>query len=175
MKQNDGIQLTGRSVLRGWKRGVLGALLARGMTLEQAQAEARRLGALVYERAVSNLVVTAGKGLVGDLMIDDESAGLAYHAIGTGTTTPAAGDTALETEVARKVWGSRERAGNTIYLSAFYPAAECAYYVKEAGVFGGSGASATPDSGTLFSHYLQSYDNSGGAVDLTFDYSVEIG
>jgi len=171
----DGLILKGRSVMRGWKAGVIPALLAQGMTLKQAQTEARRLGELIYERAVSNLIVTAGKGLVGDLMVDEESAGLAYHAIGTGTTTPSVSDTTLTTEVKRKLWASRDRTGNMVELSAFYPATECTYNIKEAGVFGGSTAGATPNSGTLFSHYLQSYDNSAGSVDLTFDYSVEIG
>lgn len=171
----DGIMLKGRSVMRGWKRGVIPALLGAGKTLKEAQEIALRCGALRHISRVDNLIVTAGKGLVGDLMVDEESAGLAYHAIGTGTTTPSASDTELTTEVERKLWASRDRTGNTVDLSAFYPAAECTYNIKEAGVFGGAAASATPDSGTLFSHYLQSYDNSAGSVDLTFDYSVEIG
>jgi len=124
-----------------------------------------------------NLIVSAGKALLGDMMIDVSGydTGLTYQAIGTGATAPAVGDTALTTESARKAITSKSRTTNVITYSTFFTAGESTYNIKEAGIFGHSTASATPGSGVLFSHWLVSFDNSGGSYDLTFDYVLTIG
>jgi hypothetical protein len=129
----------------------------------------------VFTDTKKNLIVTSGKELVGDVLIDVEAVGLTYHAIGTDNTTPTVSDTALNTEASRKLWTSKTRLGNVISFGAFYLASESSFAITECGVFGGSLATATLNTGALFSHYLQSYDNSGGAVDLTFEYELTIG
>lgn len=172
--QQVGLNLTGQSRLRVWYPGLLGRLLRMGNSLPEAQCKAQQMGALIDQHLKRNLIVSAGKYLVGDLMTDTVSVGITYHAIGTGTTTPAGADTQLTTEVARKQFASRTRVANTVILSAFYTAAESTYNIKEAGSFGAS-AGATANSGTLFNHYLQSYDNSGGTYDLTFDIEITVG
>lgn len=132
-------------------------------------------GCRLHADRVNNLIVNNGLYLAGDILIDDESVGLTYHAIGTGTTTPASGDTTLTTEVARKAFSTRDRAAAVITLSVFYLGSECNYYIREAGIFGGDNASETADSGDLFSHFLQAYDNSGGSPnDLTWDYDLTL-
>jgi len=156
MSHNESITLKGRSTLRAYPAG-------SGFKFP------------VYQNTVHNLVVTAGKELVADLLIDDASTGLTYHAIGTSGTAPAVGDTTLGTEAARKAWTIRSRATNIITLEVFYLASEATFNISEAGVFGGATASTSADSGILFSHYLQAYDNSAGLVDLTFEYTLEIG
>jgi hypothetical protein len=175
MKNSESIKLTGYSRIRAWKPGVIERYLENGYSLNTAMLLAeKKHGALVFESEVKNLIVSAGLALVGDLLTGDETTGLTYHAIGTSSTTPVSADTVLGAEVARKTWTSKTRSGSTIYLSEFYLKSESAYNIKEAGVFGGAAASATPDSGTLFSHYLQTYDNSAGLRDLTFEYSLEV-
>jgi len=169
------LELSGRSILRVWEPGAIQAFMLRGMTMAQAQKAAFDRGYLLEEHHVENLVVTVGKGMVAAWAIDDETTGLTYHAIGTSATAPVIGNTALGTESARKIFTYRGYTGNIVTLSVFYTAAESTYNIKEAGVFGGAAASATAGSGTLFSHYLQSYDNSGGLKDLTFDYELTIG
>ena len=133
------------------------------------------IGKPIYENTVHNLIVTVGKNMIGDLLIDEESTGFTYHAIGTGNTAPVVGNTTLNTESERKAFASRIRSGNVITLSWYYTAAECTYNIKESGVYGGASATTSPDSGIMLSHYLQSYDNSGGTYDLTFDYVLTIG
>lgn len=128
----------------------------------------------IYEQTVHNLVVQEGLNLVADLLIDDETTGLTYHAIGTDGTPPVSGDVALGAESARKTWTIKNRTGSEITYEVFYLAAEATFNIAEAGVFGGASASSTPDSGRLFSHYLQAYDNSAGLVDLTFEYVLEV-
>ena len=170
---DETLGFTGRSTLRAFQRGVIGELLKRGMALDEAVKQAIRDGYCVHENTVNNLVVTIGKQLVGDLMIGAVATGLTYYAIGTGTTTPALTDTKLASEVARKSITLKTRTGLTLSLSTFFTAANCSFNLQEGGVFGGAASDAI-DSGTLFSHFLQAYDNSAGEHDLSFEYNVEV-
>jgi len=153
---NNTIQLKGRSTIRAYPAG------------------AGFQGVPVYEQTVDNLVVTAGKTLVADFLLSlAGEIGLTFHAIGTDGTAPVIGDTTLGAEAARKAWTAKGRSGTVITYEVFYLASEATFSIAEAGVFG-KDASATPDSGVLFSHYLQAYDNSAGLVDLTFEYILEV-
>lgn len=128
-----------------------------------------------------NVICTVGKQLMGDMLIDRSNydTGLTYCAIGTGTTTPIAGDTQLENEgggeAMRNTITSKSRSGNEITLSTFFTAAQSPINVKEAGIFGHSTAGVDENSGILFAHWLTSFDNSGEDYDLTFDYVLTIG
>jgi hypothetical protein len=155
IKKQDGLKLYGR-----WR------MVARHrLTGEKIVSEGR------------NLIVTTGPELLCEMLIDTTGydTGLTYCALGTDNTAPAISDVALGAEVARKAVTSKSRTGNEITFSTFFTAAECTANIKEAGMFGHSTASATPDSGVLFSHWLVSFDNSGGLYDLTFDYILIIG
>jgi len=173
MKGSGILILRGHSVLRAWTPGVIPFFLGRGIPFREAQQRAWAIGYLKYTDVAFNLVVTDGKGLAGDLLIGEVTTGLTYHAIGTGTTTPAVGDTTLTTESNRLAITSKSRAGAVITLSTFFLAAQCTYNIKECGIFGDQ-ATGVADSGTMLCHYLQSYDNSGGSYDLTFDYDLTI-
>jgi len=67
----------------------------------EAIIELRRDGKVIDKEHVKNLIVNAGKERVAKLLNGESSTEFGYLAIGTGTTSPTAGDTALETEVAR--------------------------------------------------------------------------
>jgi hypothetical protein len=155
-EENNTITLKGRSTLRAYPAG----------TNFQTGP--------IYEQTVDNLVVTAGKELVAEFLISLASVGLTYHAIGTDSTAPAVGDTSLGAEESRKTWTIKSRSGRVVTYEVFYLAAESNINIAESGTFGGETASATPDSGILFSRYLQPYDNSAGLVDLTFEYNLEV-
>jgi hypothetical protein len=168
------IHVAGMITMKVFHRGAIGELLARGEQLSNAIRLATEQGELIFSQSKHNLVVSSGKALVGDLLIDDESTGITYTAIGTGTTAPALTDTTLATEVARKIITDRVRSGATISLSTFFLASECTYAIKEIGFFGGASASASADSGELFCRILENYDNSAEENDLTFEYSLTI-
>ncbi len=174
MIENNEITLKGKSTLRAIERGVIRYWMDKGMELPEAINQAVQRGLCVYEETVNNLVVTAGKQLLGDLLIGEETAGIAFHEIGTGTTTPVLIDTALTTSAQRKAVTNKVRSGNQVQASTFYLASECTVDIKEAGVFGGSTATGTAGSGKMLCHYLQSYDNSAGTYDLTFEYTLTI-
>ena len=172
--RNEGVALIGSSRLRAWERGALREIMASSgdSRLAVVQNIAMTEGNLVYDNTVSNLVVTSGLRLAGDLLIDVEGSGIKYHEIGTDGTAPVAGNTSLGTSVARRIWASRNRTGNVLAFSVFYTAAQSTFDIEECGAWGGDASNATRGTGTLFSHYLQSFDNSQGLVDLTFDYDL---
>jgi hypothetical protein len=170
---NEGFRLTGKCRLRAFDRGVIPTLLDQGWSMEEAVDIATDAGRCHHDETVENMVVTTGKRLVGDLMAGIVTVGVTYHAIGTGTDAAALTDIKLKTEYARKLCDSRVRAGNIVSFWSYYLASACTIFIKEAGYFGNA-ATAAADSGTLFSHFLQSYDNSAGLYDLTFQYSVEV-
>ena len=124
-----------------------------------------------------NLIVTIGPELVGDMLMDRDGydTGLTYQAIGTGVTAPAVADTILTTEVARKAITYKTRTNNVVTYSTFFTATESTFDLKEAGIFGHSTASTTPNSGVFFSHWLEAFDNSAGTYDLTYDYILTVG
>lgn len=152
MGQHDGLPLRGRVTIR---RASDGGVLADA----------------------PNLITTAGKGLVGDLLRDASGydTGVTYVGISTDTTAPAAGDTTLAGEVSRKALVSKSRSGNVVTFSAFYPAADAPYYIRKIGVWGHSTATATLGTGVLFAAALVSFDNSDGSDDLLIDYTLTIG
>ncbi len=166
----DGLSLHGQCTLRAWRAGKIWPLLRAGVPLGVI-ADVIKPVDVVH---VNNLIVTAGKGLCGDALLPLGTIGLTYHAIGTGVTVPNVADTHITTEVRRKIWAASSRTGSVVDYQAYYLVTECTYFVKECGVYGGPLATDTLNSGTLFSHFLFSYDNSGGLNDLTFEYQLTI-
>ncbi len=173
MDKNE-IKLSGKSTLRAFERGAIRYWMDKSLDLNEAIAEAVKRGLCVHEQTVDNLVVTTGKQLMAELLSGEESTGVAYHEIGTGVTAPALTDVALTTSALRKAVTNKARSGNQVQVSTFYLASECTLAIKEAGVFGGDAATGTAGSGKMLCHYLQSYDNSAGTYDLTFEYTLTI-
>ena len=58
-------------------------------------------GDLKQELNVTNLVVDTGLAYIASRMKDASATAMSHMAIGAGTTNPAAGDTALESELGR--------------------------------------------------------------------------
>ncbi len=108
-----------------------------------------------------NVICTVGKvaiarRLAGIALLANEGQ-ITYGATGTNTNVPAAGDTVLGTEIARKQVASSSYTSNTCEIRTFFTATESVSTLKEFGLFG-ENASATPDSGTLFNHAVISVE-----------------
>ena len=125
-----------------------------------------------------NIICNEGLLLIAGFTIDESATydtGLTYCEIGTGSTAPAAGDTTLTTYHARKAetsGGSRSNYVTT--FSTFFTAAESTAVIAEAGMWGGGDAAAGEATGLLFSHFLASFDNSGGLYDVTITYILTV-
>jgi len=176
LERDDAMGIKGKAILRAYPRGLIPWLMRHGLSYD----DARRHGVCEIRARVErhNLVVTTGKELMCQMLIDDSGydTGLTYCAIGSDSTSPAVGQTTLVTEENRKLITSKSCTTNVITLSTFFTSAESNYAIEEVGIFGHSTASSSADSGVMFNRVLLSYDNSGASpLDLTIDVEITVG
>ena len=122
-------------------------------------------------REIDNLVVTAGKGFVASSMIKTTSnspAAMTHMAIGSNTTNPAAGDTALGTELGRVALTSGTVSGAVVTYVATFAAGTGTGAVVEAGILNAS------SGGTLFCHTEFDVVNKGSADAITITWTVTV-
>ena len=89
---------------------------------------------------VPNLVVTVGKNYIASRMVGTAATVMSHMAIGTGTTTPVVGNTALVTEGGRVALSSFTASTNTVTASATFPAGTGTGAIAEAGIFNAASA-----------------------------------
>lgn len=91
-----------------------------------------------------NLVVTTGKNHIADQMSDRGEAQMSHMAIGTGTTTPVAANTALEVELDRNALDSRTQGtgadANKVTYICTWAAGDGTGAITEAGIFNSASA-----------------------------------
>ncbi len=110
------------------------------------------LGELVKVERKTNIICNAGFSRVCGVLTNDLSIanGINYMLLGTGSGTPAVGDTTLFTEAYRNATGSGTYQDNIAYLTAYYTQTEVTGTFTE---FGNAiDGSASADSGYLWSH-----------------------
>ena len=117
---------------------------------------------------VDNLVVTAGKGYVASRMKDASAPAMSHMAIGSGTTNPAAGDTALETELGRVALTSTTVSSAVVTYVATFAAGTGTGAVTEAGILNAS------SSGTLLCRTEFSVVNKGSSDSMTITWTVTV-
>lgn len=88
----------------------------------------------------NNLVVTAGKNYIASRIVGTASSIMSHMAIGTGTDTPAVGDTALTTEAGRVALSSGTASGAEVTYTATFPAGTGTGAITEAAVLNASSA-----------------------------------
>ena len=134
-------------------------------------------GEVVYRVENPNIICNEGLVLVAGFVIDESAVydvGITYCEIGTGANAPAAGDVTLTTYHGRKAITSSSRASYEDTIATFFTAAESTCVIEEAGMWGGDDAAAGEATGLLFSHFLVSFDNSGGLYDVTITYILTV-
>lgn len=134
-----------------------------------------RDGKVIQEVSKKNLVVNAGLTLLANRLSDaspDSGCLINYIAVGTGTDSPDAADTTLQTENARKAVASRTNSGAVAAISTVFNAGEVpTSTLKEVGIF--IDATGTVDSGTLFAR--QNIDVAVTAIDSVFiDWRISL-
>ena len=116
-------------------------------------------GKVKYDNENANLVVDAGLTLLANRLGDaspDSACLINYIAVGTGTNSPAANNTQLQTETARKAVLSRTNSGVEVAVSTTFGAAEVpTSTLKELGLF--IDATGTANSGTLLARVNDSF------------------
>ena len=96
-------------------------------------------GKLKSDKTIPNLVVTTGKTFIAARMVGTPTA-MSHMAIGSGTNDPAAGDTALQTELGRVSLTSSASAGAVVTYVASFGAGTGTGAVTEAGILNASTA-----------------------------------
>ena len=114
-----------------------------------------------------NLVVTAGKNWVADRM-NDANAVMSHMAVGTGTTTAAAGQTALVTETDRNALTSTTVTNNAVAYVATWAAGDATAALTEAGIFDAS------SSGDMLARTVFSVVNKGASDSMTITWTVTV-
>jgi hypothetical protein len=171
---HEKVSFEGLVQVRAFTPGLVPSLMAKGMPLRDAMAEAERLGGLQYVHKTHNLVTTAGRHFMAKRLSGEETAGITYMAIGTGTAAPVISDTQLGSESLRKPLTECYQGDVFMYSSIFLIASECSFFIKEGGLFGGSLATATANSGSLFCRFLIGEENTVNQFDLSIQHTTEV-
>lgn len=136
-------------------------------------------GNLIRRTVKKNLIPTIGLVALAAQLSGQNTTNIGdnlYIAIGDSTTAPSLSDLLLGNETARKAPGSSEYSNTTTAtIVVFFAPGEATGTHKEFGLFGDgkdSVASATADTGILFSH-VSADVNVGATESLTITYEVE--
>ena len=121
-----------------------------------------------HETVVPNIVVTDGKEYIASRMKDASATAMSHMAIGTGTTSAAAGDAALETEAGRVALTSTTVTSNAVAYVATFAAGTGTGAITEAGILNAS------SSGTLLCRTVFSVINKGAADTLGITWTVTV-
>ena len=117
---------------------------------------------------VDNLVVTAGKNFVASRMKDTTKAAMTHMAVGTGTTTAAASQTALVTENDRNTLTSTTVTANAIAYVCTWAAGDATAALTEAGIFNAS------SGGDMLCRTVFSVVNKASADSMTISWTVTV-
>lgn len=134
-----------------------------------------KTGKIKHEERINNTFVTVGKnsiaaGLMGTT--DNNQGIITYCALGTSVVSATLADTTLTTEIYRKLISVRSVSGNVATFQTFFTTAEANGTLREAGLFGDT-ATATTDSGTLFSKLaMNRVKTSGDTLTLSWDITI---
>lgn len=123
----------------------------------------------VIQHEVSNLVVLAGRVWIASRMEGASSAVMSHLAVGSSSTTPAAGDTSLGSEVARVALMSAVASSNTITYIAQFPAGTGTGALEEAGIFNDG------TTGTMLARVTFPVINKGSGDILQISWTIENG
>lgn len=125
---------------------------------------------------VENMIVTAGKNSMASALkgtTDNNQGIITYCAVGTSAVAPALGDTALTTEIFRKLVSVRSVSGKVATFQTFFTTSEANGTLREAGLFGDA-ATAGASTGTLFSKLAINRVKSASDT-LTMSWDITIG
>jgi hypothetical protein len=125
-------------------------------------------GRIRTRKVVKNLVVTTGKNFIASRMVGATSAVMSHMAVGTNSTAPAAGDTTLNTELARVALSSGTASGNVATYTATFGAGTGTGALVEAGILNAGAA------GDLLCRTTFSVVNKSASDSMTITWTVTI-
>lgn len=131
-------------------------------------------GAIKRTYMYNNIVPTTGRELIANNLTaasPTNAPRVTHVALGSGTNTPANGDTTLQTEVYRNAAASRTNVSNVAYITGFFSAVETTGTYREVGVF--CNGTGTVDTGVLLSRVAVNITKTSSET-LTLDWTLTI-
>jgi len=127
-------------------------------------------GDVTQKVTVPNLVVTTGKNAIASRMKNNDTV-MSHMELGTGTTSAAAGNTAMETVISgsRVALSSTTVTNNAVAYVASFPAGTGTGAVTEAGIFNAS------SGGTMLCRTVFSVINKGANDILGITWTITVG
>ena len=126
---NESIGLRGRVRIQLWDS----RLYPSYASIVEARLRGERP---LLEQSIGNLIVTAGKNHVADLLIGSSTEGFSYCGVGSGSTAPSSSDTDLEAPIgSRKQVTDRFRSNNVATFSTFFSSTDNNGTWSECGLF----------------------------------------
>lgn len=128
-------------------------------------------GNIKDQRKIKNLVVTAGKTFIAASMLKtttNSPAAMSHMAIGDGTASAAAGDTALGNQLGRVSLATATSSTNVVTYTASFPAGTGTGAVTEAGIFNAS------SGGTMLCRTVFSVVNKGSDDAMSVTWTVTV-
>ena len=125
-------------------------------------------GNLKQELNVTNLVVDTGLDYIASRMKDATATAMTHMAIGSGTNDPAAGDTALQTQLGRVALTSTTVTNNSVAYIASLGAGTGTGAVTEAGIFNAS------SGGTMLCRTEFAVINKAAGDSMTITWTVTV-
>lgn len=125
-------------------------------------------GNLKQELNVTNLVVDTGLAYIASRMKDTTETAMSHMAIGSGTVDPAAGDTALGSQLGRVSLFSTTVTDNSVEYVATFPAGTGTGAVTEAGIFNAS------SGGTMLCRTEFAVINKAAGDSMTITWTVTV-
>lgn len=124
-------------------------------------------GSVKDTREIKNLVVTTGKEFIAAAMASTQTY-MSHMAIGSDSTTPAVGNTALGTELGRSALTATTVSGAVVTYTASFPAGTGTGAVTEAGIFNDSTA------GDLLCRTVFAVVNKGADDSISITWQVTV-
>ena len=126
-------------------------------------------GKVKESRTEKNLIVSAGLTFICDRMADASSSVMSHMAVGSGTTTPAAGNTDLVSILGtREALDSTTSSSNTVVYVSSFEAGEGTGAITEAGVFNGSSL------GTMLCRTVFAVVNKGANDTMAITWTITL-
>ena len=126
-------------------------------------------GNVKEERTEKNLVVTTGLNYIASRMKDASATAMTHMALGSGTTSAAAGQTALVTLLgAREALDSTTVTANAVAYVSSFEAGDATGAVTEAGIFNAS------TSGTMLCRVVFSVVNKAADDTMTVTWTITL-
>ena len=127
-------------------------------------------GVVTYDYVVPNLVVTTGKNFIAAKLraITNSPTSMTHMGIGTTSTTPSAGDTALLSQTGRVSLSGDTATNNYVTFTATFPAGTGTGGLVEAGVFNAS------SSGTMLCRTVFPVINKQANDTVAISWTVSI-